>query len=122
MDNKTKYIICDKTRYERKKAEHHCPRCGAVVKSGIYCADCKSKRAEEKRKKTIMLKEQGRCVKCGKTAMSGKTMCFNCALKQSERISKYYQSHKEQWHEYYLKRKERMKSECLKEPAETVNG
>lgn len=35
---------------------------------------------------------------------------------------KFYQGHKDYWREYYKKRKERMKSECPKEPAETVNG
>ena len=72
-----------KKRYEERKSAGLCVHCGKPTSGRVYCEDCRRWKLID----YYACKEAGLCTRCKeKPARAGKTMCFDCAIADSDRL------------------------------------
>lgn len=86
-------------KLEYRKANNLCRECGKPLGEDNHatCADCRQKirarcgkkRAKLNKKRYDELREEGRCVSCGKWAEPGRARCKECQNKYNDRIRKW---------------------------------
>lgn len=65
-----------------------CTKCGKVKKDDGFsrCLECREREKLYSRERRNILKKSGTCMRCRKRpARSGKILCFECAVKDSNR-------------------------------------
>lgn len=122
-----------------------CPLCGKPVEDDyITCLDCRKKKSEQaakrradgyndnarrvknKREMRHRLRNEGRCIECGKVdsyTMNGRCYCFECNEKRNERRREQYKKNKEAFLGPTRERRAKLKEqgicpECGKRKAE----
>lgn len=84
-----------KARYYRLKAAGICTMCGKVpaVEGKAHCPRCRELNRLNGKKWRDENRANGTCMRCGKAPVrKGITLCFACALKDSERMQKRYRA------------------------------